>query len=153
MQGNRYMTLTMHEAAMSCNLKIIALDRPGIGTSSPQPQRKVADYPADVLQLCQQLDIHQFSIMASSAGTMYALACTLASETKDMVVGKVRKETGVPLLLPHWPYNCPLKHSVMLGDLSCSRVLSWTCSLHLSECGLCLLISVYQSKTKLSTGH
>lgn len=90
LQGNRYMPLTMHKAAAALGLRITALDRPGIGASSPQPNRTVQQYPADVAELCEQLSIKQFSIFASSAGTMYALALTLAPETKHMVVGKVR---------------------------------------------------------------
>jgi pimeloyl-ACP methyl ester carboxylesterase len=50
----------------------------------------VQQYPADIAEICQQLGIKQFSVMASSAGTMYALALTLAPETRDLIVGKVR---------------------------------------------------------------
>uniref|UniRef100_A0A383V9Q8 AB hydrolase-1 domain-containing protein n=1 Tax=Tetradesmus obliquus TaxID=3088 RepID=A0A383V9Q8_TETOB len=88
-QGNRFMPLTMHKAASSLQLNIIAPDRPGIGSSSPLPCRTVQQYPADIAEICQQLGIKQFSVMASSAGTLYALALTLAPETRDMIVGKV----------------------------------------------------------------
>lgn len=59
------------------------------GHSSPLPGRTVQQYPADVAELCQQLNTQQFSIMAMSAGTMYAMALTIAEETKGMVVGPV----------------------------------------------------------------
>jgi hypothetical protein len=88
-QGNRFMPLTMHKAASSLQLKIIAPDRPGIGSSSHLPKGTVQQYPADIVEICQQLGVQHFSVMASSAGTMYALALTLAPETRDMVVGKV----------------------------------------------------------------
>eukprot|EP00878_Enallax_costatus_P029875 GHUV01032441.1.p1 GENE.GHUV01032441.1~~GHUV01032441.1.p1 ORF type:complete len:169 (+),score=34.17 GHUV01032441.1:318-824(+) len=83
------MALTMHKAASTLGLRIIAPDRPGIGNSSPAPGRTVDRYPADVANFCNQLGIRRFSIMASSAGTMYALACFVAPETRDMVAGPV----------------------------------------------------------------
>eukprot|EP00879_Flechtneria_rotunda_P030007 GHRR01032491.1.p1 GENE.GHRR01032491.1~~GHRR01032491.1.p1 ORF type:complete len:121 (-),score=18.88 GHRR01032491.1:625-987(-) len=85
----RLQPLILHKAAEALHLKVIALDRPGYCQSSPLPCRTVKQYPQDVVELCAQLRISKFSIMASSAGTLYALACTLAPETKDMVVGKV----------------------------------------------------------------
>jgi pimeloyl-ACP methyl ester carboxylesterase len=83
------MPLTMHKAASALQLNIIAPDRPGIGSSSQLPNRTVQQYPSDIAEICQQLGIKQFSVMASSAGTMYALALTLAPETCSMIIGKV----------------------------------------------------------------
>eukprot|EP00882_Tetradesmus_deserticola_P027818 GHRQ01030947.1.p1 GENE.GHRQ01030947.1~~GHRQ01030947.1.p1 ORF type:complete len:119 (+),score=39.87 GHRQ01030947.1:260-616(+) len=83
------MPLTMHAAAAALQLRIICPDSPGIGGSSQLPQRTVQHYPADVAEICQQLELRQFSVMASSAGAMYALALTLAPETRGLIVGKV----------------------------------------------------------------
>jgi pimeloyl-ACP methyl ester carboxylesterase len=93
------MPLTMHKAAASLQLRIIAPDRPGIGSSSQLPQRTVQQYAADMAEICQQLGVQQFSAMASSAGSMYALALTMAPETRDMIVGKVG-ESGLRLAQP-----------------------------------------------------
>jgi pimeloyl-ACP methyl ester carboxylesterase len=87
------MPLTMHKAAASLQLRIIAPDRPGVGSSSQLPHRTVQQYAADIAEICQQLGVQQFSVMASSAGSMYALALTMAAETRDMIVGKVRSQS------------------------------------------------------------
>lgn len=86
---NRLMALTFHKDALRLKLRILAPDRPGIGGSTPQPNRTVRDYPGDVAQMCQLLHVDKFSMWGSSAGTMYALASTAAPETKDKVVPKV----------------------------------------------------------------
>ncbi|KAI9673618.1 MAG: hypothetical protein M1817_002255 [Caeruleum heppii] len=55
--------------------RIIAVDRPGMGLSTFQPQRKILDWPSDVQQLAQQLQLGPYRVMGSSGGGPYALAC------------------------------------------------------------------------------
>jgi pimeloyl-ACP methyl ester carboxylesterase len=54
-QGNAYMALVLHAAAQRLGLRVIAPNRPGVCGSSPHPNRRVAQYPADVAELCQHL--------------------------------------------------------------------------------------------------
>ena len=56
-------------------VRLIALDRPGVGGSDPKPERSVADWPADVDELAEQLHLDRFAVSGWSAGGAYALAC------------------------------------------------------------------------------
>ena len=59
-------------------LRLITVDRPGYGRSSGQPERRFADWPADVSELMESLGVESFSIVAHSSGGPYALACAAA---------------------------------------------------------------------------
>jgi pimeloyl-ACP methyl ester carboxylesterase len=56
-------------------IRLITVDRPGIGGSDPKPGRSVADWPADVEELAEQLELDRFAVSGWSAGGAYALAC------------------------------------------------------------------------------
>jgi pimeloyl-ACP methyl ester carboxylesterase len=56
-------------------VRLIAIDRPGIGGSDPKPGRSVADWPADIAELAEQLGLDRFAVSGWSAGGAYALAC------------------------------------------------------------------------------
>ncbi|KAF8067212.1 R1 [Scenedesmus sp. PABB004] len=99
-QGNRVQALVMHRAAERLGLQLIGLDRPGYGDSTPLPGRRVTDYAADLAEVADQLGLSRFSCLASSAGTMYALAAARADETRDRIAGKVT------LLSPWVPRSC-----------------------------------------------
>lgn len=63
-------------------VRLIALDRPGIGGSDPKSGRSVADWPADVKELAEQLDLKRFAVSGWSAGGAYALACARELEAQ-----------------------------------------------------------------------
>ena len=75
----RYITAFYDELALTLKLRLITPDRPGVGASDPhddgndQPLR----WPDDVLAICQHLKLTKFSILAHSAGAIYALATAL----------------------------------------------------------------------------
>ncbi|KFX94725.1 hypothetical protein V490_04218 [Pseudogymnoascus sp. VKM F-3557] len=54
---------------------IIALDRPGVGLSSVQPNRKMLDWPLVVSEVAQRINIDQFYVLGGELGGAYALAC------------------------------------------------------------------------------
>ena len=56
-------------------IRLIALDRPGIGLSESLPGRRLLDWPADVAELADRLELDRFSIIGWSGGGPYALAC------------------------------------------------------------------------------
>jgi pimeloyl-ACP methyl ester carboxylesterase len=56
-------------------VRLISIDRPGVGASDPSPGRSVADWAADVEDLAIQLELDRFSVSGWSAGGAYALAC------------------------------------------------------------------------------
>jgi pimeloyl-ACP methyl ester carboxylesterase/diadenosine tetraphosphate (Ap4A) HIT family hydrolase len=55
--------------------RIITPDRPGYGRSDFHPNRKLLDYPDDIIQLADALGIDKFAIFGVSAGGPYVAAC------------------------------------------------------------------------------
>ena len=74
-QGSRLEAFVFDGPAKALGLRVIAVDRPGIGLSSYQRNRRILDWPGDILQLAHQLDLEAFSVLGYSAGCPYALAC------------------------------------------------------------------------------
>jgi pimeloyl-ACP methyl ester carboxylesterase len=58
-----------------CGVRLITIDRPGYGRSDPKPAHRVADWPDDVEQLLDVLEIRECPVVGVSAGGPYALAC------------------------------------------------------------------------------
>ena len=56
-------------------VRLIAVDRPGFGGSTPQPGRRLLDWPADVAALAGHLGIPGFHLVGVSGGGPYAVAC------------------------------------------------------------------------------
>ncbi|KAJ0424533.1 hypothetical protein BJY00DRAFT_243609 [Aspergillus carlsbadensis] len=75
----RYLMAFYDELARSLGLRLVTLDRPGVGESGPY----VTDvgtplsWPDDVAIVCNHLKVTKFSILAHSAGAIYALATAL----------------------------------------------------------------------------
>lgn len=57
------------------NIHLIGIDRPGMGLSTFQPNRRILDWPDDVLRLADHLHLDQFRVLGSSGGSPYSLAC------------------------------------------------------------------------------
>ncbi len=64
-------------AALRHHLRIIAPDRPGFGRSEFKPGREMRDWPADVIELANALELDRFSIMGLSGGGPYVAICAL----------------------------------------------------------------------------
>jgi pimeloyl-ACP methyl ester carboxylesterase len=63
------------EAARAQGVRLIALDRPGMGLSDFQPRRSLGDWPDDVVQLAAALGLERFAVLGISGGGPYAAAC------------------------------------------------------------------------------
>lgn len=71
--------------AAATGLRVIGLDRPGVGASSPRRYEAVVDFAEDVERVADRLDIDRFSVVGLSGGGPYALAC--AHRLGDRVAG------------------------------------------------------------------
>jgi pimeloyl-ACP methyl ester carboxylesterase len=88
------------QLATHLQLRVISMDRPGMGLSDFQPGRRLSDWPADVTALADGLDIDHFAVLAFSGGGPYAAVCALAIPERLTCVGIVSgagpfSETGV----------------------------------------------------------
>jgi pimeloyl-ACP methyl ester carboxylesterase len=59
------------------NLRVLALDRPGLGGSTYQRGRTLQDWVQDVQAFADQLELDGFSLLGYSGGSSFALACAL----------------------------------------------------------------------------
>lgn len=61
--------------AQALGLRVITVERPGFGLSDLQPNRRLLDWPDDVAQLADALNLERFPIIGGSQGGPYAIAC------------------------------------------------------------------------------
>jgi pimeloyl-ACP methyl ester carboxylesterase len=63
------------DAARRAGVRLLALDRPGIGGSSPRPGRSLLDWGDDVAAAADALGVDRYGLLGYSAGAASALAC------------------------------------------------------------------------------
>lgn len=83
--GSRLNLLPWTSSFADRSLRLISLDRPGYGGSSPRTGRSLADWPADVEHVADSLGIDRFIVSGHSSGGPYAVAC--AALLSDRVSG------------------------------------------------------------------
>ena len=69
---------------IEAGIRLITVDRPGYGESSPQPGRTFLSWVSDIEQLADHLKIEKFGVLSHSGGAPYALA--IAYKLKDRVI-------------------------------------------------------------------
>ena len=76
-------------AATAGGIRLVSLDRPGLGHSDPAPQRLLVEWVGDAEQLVDHLGLDRFGVLGHSAGGAYALAIArrLADRVSRTVVG------------------------------------------------------------------
>jgi pimeloyl-ACP methyl ester carboxylesterase len=84
------------------NIRFISADRPGHGLSDFQPERRLLDWPKDIVQLADHLGLGKFYVTGLSAGGPHVLAC--AHELAERVVAGVTISSVAPMSRPR-PYD------------------------------------------------
>jgi len=59
----------------SSGVRLVTVDRPGVGRSDVRPRRTFGDWPNDVVELADALGAERFGVVGWSAGGPYAAAC------------------------------------------------------------------------------
>jgi len=77
------------ETASALGLRIIVPDRPGMGRSDYQADRRIVDWPDDVLDLTQALGLERFAVLGSSGGGPYAAVCGARLPDRVRAIGLV----------------------------------------------------------------
>jgi pimeloyl-ACP methyl ester carboxylesterase len=96
--GSRLSAWGTGDAIRDAGVRLISVDRPGIGASDPSPGRRVADWPADVGELADQLGLERFGVLGHSVGAAYAAAC--ADALPERVTAAALVSPIVPLDRP-----------------------------------------------------
>lgn len=81
------------------NVHLIAPDRPGCGLSDFQPDRRMMDWPADVIALADHLSLERFAVLGYSGGGPYAAVCARAIPQRLVCAGIV--SGAGPFTEPH----------------------------------------------------
>lgn len=92
-------------------IRVIAPDRPGIGLSEFQPDRKLLDWPPVVAELAAQLGWKDFHVLGVSGGGPYVLACAHAMPERVLSASVIcgappLREVGTEELM--WTYRLAL---------------------------------------------
>ena len=74
--GSRLSARLAANVAADAGVCIVTPDRPGFGLSDPSAERTILDWPDDVAQLADSLQLPRFGLVALSGGTPYLAACS-----------------------------------------------------------------------------
>ena len=99
--SSRSMAALTHEAACDLNVRIISPDRPGIRGSSFSAGRKLADWPAIVSQLVDELGLRKFRVLGISGGGPYAFATAHAMPERVEAIAVVSGAPPIAGLADH----------------------------------------------------
>jgi pimeloyl-ACP methyl ester carboxylesterase len=73
--------------ASALGLRVIVPDRPGMGRSTYQHKRWITGWPDDVAEFASLLGLDRYSVLGSSGGGPYALACGIRYPQRVRAVG------------------------------------------------------------------
>jgi pimeloyl-ACP methyl ester carboxylesterase len=74
-------------AAEELDLRIVGIDRPGVGHSTPHRYGSMFDFTADLTHVLECLGIDEFAMLGLSGGGPYVLACAYALPDRMKVGG------------------------------------------------------------------
>lgn len=95
--SSRFQARLAHHLARERNLRLIAMDRPGMGKSTIIPGRKLTDWPPLMAAFADHLGIAKFGQIGVSGGGPYVLAC--AAMVPERLTGSAVLAGMVPLPL------------------------------------------------------
>jgi pimeloyl-ACP methyl ester carboxylesterase len=73
--GRRQIPEPARIAAVEHGIRLIGVDRPGVGLSTPHLYGQLVDFAADLEELAERLGIGDFGLIGLSGGGPYVLAC------------------------------------------------------------------------------
>lgn len=97
--GSRLEAAGFDELGLELGARFIAVDRPGIGWSSPHPGRTLLDHPKDLEHLAKHLELDHYSVLVWR--TYYSSECPrLFANTAcwHCCIGNIRRWTTCPCL-------------------------------------------------------
>ena len=84
----------------SLGLKLIAIDRPGLGLSDPHPNKTLSSWVDDMRDFIQSQDLHDVLAVGFSQGAPFAFALAAQSLVKALAIVSGQDELTHPSLLP-----------------------------------------------------
>jgi pimeloyl-ACP methyl ester carboxylesterase len=118
--GSRLCPLGDLEGTREAGARVLVLERPGFGVSTPQPHRRIVDWPADVARVADALGIASFAIAGMSGAGPYLAACAAMLPGRIRAVGLLG--VAAPLQSPGVRRAMTLRRRVMYGALPFARL-------------------------------
>ncbi len=81
-------------------VRLVSVDRPGLGVSTPAPGRTFSDFAADIRQLCVLRGLGRPAVVANSQGAPFALACAAEGIASALAVVSGADEVAAPEFAP-----------------------------------------------------
>jgi pimeloyl-ACP methyl ester carboxylesterase len=107
-----------HEAALGVGVRVLAVDRPGVGKSTPQANRRLVDWPPLLRELAAALALDRVRVLGVSGGGPYALASAWGAPE---LVEAAAVVCGAPPLTELGPDGLTLAYRIMLAAHGRSR--------------------------------
>ncbi|MFD2255092.1 alpha/beta fold hydrolase [Luteolibacter algae] len=134
--SSRLQARLAHHLAREKGLRIISMDRPGMGKSSLVRDRRLKDWPELMAKFADHLEIEKFGQLAISGGGPYALSCAAAIPEKLSGTSVLAGMVPIPLtdggrdgLHPLYRMMIPLRKSPAPLFTGLFRAVSLTCKL------------------------
>lgn len=77
-------------------VRLVSVDRPGLGVSTPAPGRTFADFAGDLRQLCALRGLERPAVIGNSQGAPFALACAGQGVASALAVVSGADEVAAP---------------------------------------------------------
>ncbi|MFE6357738.1 alpha/beta fold hydrolase [Streptomyces rochei] len=77
-------------------VRLVSVDRPGLGASTPHPGRTFADFAADMRALCDLRELGRPAVVGNSQGAPFALACAEAGVARALALVSAADEVAAP---------------------------------------------------------
>ncbi|MFB8762514.1 alpha/beta fold hydrolase [Nocardiopsis alba] len=77
-------------------VRLVAVDRPGLGASSPRPGRSLADFADDVREFRSMRDLDGMAVVGNSQGAPFALACAASGTADALALVSAADEVAAP---------------------------------------------------------
>jgi len=95
--GRRQIPPRARELANELGVRLIAIERPGVGDSTSHTYRSLAEWAADIQSFCNAKGVDLFAVCGLSGGGPYALACAYYLEDRVVaaaILGGVAPAAG-----------------------------------------------------------
>jgi pimeloyl-ACP methyl ester carboxylesterase len=92
--SSRLEVLAVQSAAELLGVRLMSLDRPGIGGSDERRGYRLLDWPDDVVEVADQLGIERFAVEGFSGGAPFALVCAYKIPHRLTACGLISPATG-----------------------------------------------------------
>ncbi|QUX27036.1 alpha/beta hydrolase [Nocardiopsis akebiae] len=87
-------------AVEALGVRLVSVDRPGLGASTPAPGRTFSDFVGDMRQLCVLRGLGRPAVVGNSQGAPFALACAAEGVASALAVVSGADEVAAPEFAP-----------------------------------------------------